>query len=57
LGSFDDVDRPDFIKTLAEACQKTGWQVPAYCLMPNHCHVVLETPEPNGGSQPAPDPE
>ena len=23
----DDVDRQDFLKTLAEACQKTGWQV------------------------------
>src|SRR5258706_8292701 len=44
---LDDVDRQDFIKTLAEACQKTGWQVHAYCLMSNHYHVVLETPEPN----------
>jgi putative transposase len=42
-----DVDRQDFIKTLAEACQKTGWQVHAYCLMPNHYHLVIETPEPN----------
>jgi putative transposase len=25
---FNDVDRQDFIKTLAEACQKTGRQVP-----------------------------
>jgi REP element-mobilizing transposase RayT len=44
---LDDVDRQDFLKTLAEACQKTGWQVHAYCLMPNHYHLVLETPEPN----------
>src|ERR1035437_336481 len=44
---LDDVDRQDFIKTLAEGCQKTNWQVPAYCLMPNHYHLVLETPEPN----------
>src|SRR5437899_12395233 len=44
---LDDIDRQDFIKTLAEACQKTGWQVHAYCLMPNHYHVALETPEPN----------
>ncbi len=40
---LDDVDRQDFLKTLAEACQKTGWQVPGYCLMRNHYHVVLET--------------
>jgi len=24
---LDDVDRQDFLKTLAEACQKTDWQV------------------------------
>ncbi|HXP62949.1 MAG TPA: transposase [Dongiaceae bacterium] len=39
---LDDVDRHDFIKTLAEACQKTGWQVHAYCLMPNHYHLVVD---------------
>ena len=44
---LDDVDRQDFLKTLAEACQKTGWQVHAYCLMSNHYHVVLETPNAN----------
>jgi REP element-mobilizing transposase RayT len=44
---LDDVDRQDFLKTLAEACQKTNWQVHAYCLMPNHYHLVVETPEPN----------
>ena len=41
---FDDVDRHDFIKTLAEACQKTDWQVHAFCLMRNHYHFVVETP-------------
>ena len=41
------VDRQDFIKTLAEACEKTGWQVHAYCLLSNHYHLVVETPEPN----------
>jgi putative transposase len=44
---LDDVDRQDFLKTLAEACQKTDWQVHAYCLMRNHYHLVLETPNPN----------
>ena len=43
----DDVDRQDFLKTLAEACQKTDWQIHAYCLMSNHFHVVLETPNAN----------
>ena len=40
----DDVDRQDFLKTLAEACQKTDWQVHAYCLMSNHFHLLVETP-------------
>ena len=44
---LDDVDRHDFIKTLAEACQKTDWQVHAYCLMRNHYHLVLESPDAN----------
>ena len=35
-----------FLQTLAEACTKAGWQVHAYCLMPNHFHLVLETPQP-----------
>ena len=44
---LDDVDRHDFIKTLAEASQKTGWQVHAFCLMRNHYHLVVETPNAN----------
>ena len=44
---LDDVDRQDFLKTLAEACQKTGFQVHAYCLMRNHFHLVVETPDAN----------
>jgi len=43
----DDVDRQDFLKTLAEACLKTGYQVHAYCLMTNHFHLVVETPNAN----------
>jgi REP element-mobilizing transposase RayT len=41
---LDDVDRQDFVKTLAEICQKTGFEVHAYCLMPNHYDLVVETP-------------
>ena len=44
---LDDIDRQEFLKTLAEACHKTGWLVHAYCLMRNHFHFVLETPDPN----------
>ena len=44
---MDDADRQRFVDTLGEACAKTGWQVHAYVLMPNHFHVVVETPQPN----------
>jgi REP element-mobilizing transposase RayT len=43
----DDQDRQKFLSTLGEACQKTEWQVHAYCLMSNHFHLVVETPQPN----------
>ncbi len=43
----DDADHQRFVDTLGEACAKTGWQVHAYVLMPNHFHVVVETPQPN----------
>ena len=40
---LDDVDRQDFLKTLAEACQKAGWQVHAYCLIGNWAHPKVPT--------------
>src|SRR5580765_2000118 len=43
----DDEDRQRFLGTLGEACVKTGWQVHAYCLMSNHFHLVIETPQAN----------
>ena len=43
----DDVDRERFLATLGEACAKTSWQVHAFCLMPNHFHLVVETPQSN----------
>jgi putative transposase len=44
---MDDADRKRFVETLGEVCAKTGWQVRAYVLMPNHFHWVVETPQPN----------
>ena len=43
----DNEDRQRFVSTLGEVCVKTGWQVQAFCLMPNHFHLVLETPRAN----------
>jgi len=39
-----DNDRLLFLETLAEACDKTDWQIHAWCLMKNHFHLVVETP-------------
>lgn len=43
----DDIDRKLFLETLGEACGKSGWEIHAWCLMPNHFHLVVETPQPN----------
>ncbi|MDD5262176.1 MAG: transposase [Methylacidiphilales bacterium] len=43
----DKQDRELFLRTLGEACDKTGWRVHAWVLMSNHYHMVLQTPEPN----------
>jgi len=32
----DEEDRDRFLRTLGDACLKTGWQVHSYCLMSNH---------------------
>jgi REP element-mobilizing transposase RayT len=44
---MDDADRQRFVETLGEVCAKTGWQVHADVLMPNHFDLVVETPQPN----------
>ncbi len=43
---LDDVDRQEFIKTLAEACLKTGWQIHAFCLMGNHLSLGWKPRQP-----------
>ena len=43
----DEQDRLRFLTTLGEACGKTDWHVHALCLMPNHFHLVVETPRAN----------
>lgn len=44
---FDEAAHELFIDTLDEACRKTGWNVHAYVLMPNHYHLLVETPAGN----------
>ena len=43
----DDADRTRFLETLAEAAERFGVIVHAYCLMPNHHHLLLQTPRGN----------
>ena len=43
----DDEDRKTFVRTLAKACQRAGFRLHAYVLMPNHYHLLLETPQAN----------
>ena len=44
---MDDEDREQFLVTLAWVVQRFGWLCHAYCLMDNHYHLMIETPEPN----------
>jgi REP-associated tyrosine transposase len=47
LPVFDDAeDRSFFLGLLASTVERAGWRCHAYCLMGNHYHLVLETPEP-----------
>jgi REP element-mobilizing transposase RayT len=43
----DDEDRRRFLDTLAEMVERFGVGLHAYCLMPNHYHLLLETPQAN----------
>jgi putative transposase len=43
----DDGDRKSFLQTLAQSCERTGWEAHAWCLMGNHFHLVVETPRGN----------
>lgn len=43
----DHEDRHRFLKTLGQACERTGWRIHSFVLMRNHYHLLLETPEAN----------
>ena len=42
----DNFDRETWIRTLRDTCARHRWRVHPYCMMGNHNHVVVETPEP-----------
>lgn len=43
----DDKDRERFLEVLAEVVERFNWVCHAYCLMSNHYHLVVETPDAN----------
>jgi REP element-mobilizing transposase RayT len=44
---LDDQDREGFLSVLAAVVGRYHWRLHAYCLMGNHYHLLVETPEPN----------
>ena len=43
----DDIDRRHFVELIGKVCERFNWRLTAYCLMSNHYHLVVETPEAN----------
>ena len=44
---LDDEDREQFLSVLACVVERFKWLCHAYCLMDNHYHLLIETPEAN----------
>jgi putative transposase len=43
----DDQDREVFLSTLETVVMRYGWLCHSYCLMDNHYHIMIETPDAN----------
>jgi len=43
----DDADRRQFLAVLEQVVAEQGLRVHGYCLMPNHYHLLVETPRGN----------
>ena len=44
---YEDDDREQFLSLLSDICSRFNWCVHAYCLMDNHYHLLVETPDGN----------
>ncbi len=44
---LDDEDREQFLGLVGAVCERFNWVGYAYCLMSNHYHLVMETPDGN----------
>ncbi len=45
----DDDDRREYLRLFRAVIAQFDWSCLAYCLMPNHVHLLIETCEPNLG--------
>jgi len=43
----DNDDRVGFLKILADLIERNNWRCHGYCLMDNHYHLLIETPDGN----------
>lgn len=46
---LNDGDRHAWLRILAAVCTRFRWSIHAFCLMENHYHMLVETPEANLG--------
>ena len=44
---LNDSDRMLWLEVLGQICKRFNWVCHAYCLMSNHYHIVIETPDAN----------
>ncbi|MEE8364559.1 MAG: transposase [Gammaproteobacteria bacterium] len=42
-----DIDRKAFLEILEQVVERFNWLIHAYCLMDNHYHLLIETPDGN----------
>ncbi|MBU2392325.1 MAG: transposase [Gammaproteobacteria bacterium] len=44
---LEEADFQRFLETVAQVCERYNWVIHAYCLMTNHYHLLVETPDAN----------
>ena len=43
----DDADREAFLKIFSKVIEQNNWYCYSYCLMSNHYHLLIQTPDAN----------
>jgi REP element-mobilizing transposase RayT len=44
---LDDADRAEYLRLLGQVVRWKRWRCLSFCLMDNHLHLLVETPEAN----------